>query len=198
MSKFSSFESALKERAGQQCELCGTEENLQVLSVGPATAAHADQCILSCEICRAQLDPTSNLEIKHWFCLNQSIWSEVPAVQVVSWRLLHRLNGESWAQDLLDQAYLEESVMAWAQEGLEQKSEDDNGMKTEDSNGTQLFEGDAVTIIKDLDVKGSSIVAKRGTLVKGIRLTDNPEHIEGKVNKTTIVLKTCFLKKVTF
>ena len=50
-------------------------------------------------------------------------------------------------------------------------------------------------MIKDLPVKGTSFVAKRGTLVKGIRLTDNPEHIEGRVNKVTIVIKTCFVKK---
>jgi len=58
-----------------------------------------------------------------------------------------------------------------------------------------LTSGDSVTLIKDLDVKGTSFVAKRGTLVKGIRLTDNPEHVEGRVNKVSIVLKTQFLKK---
>lgn len=64
-----------------------------------------------------------------------------------------------------------------------------------DSNGTALKDGDNVTIIKDLKVKGSSSVIKRGTLVKGIKLTDNDEEVEGRVEKSQMVLKTCFLKK---
>ncbi|MHB8402406.1 MAG: alkylphosphonate utilization protein [Bacteroidia bacterium] len=69
-------------------------------------------------------------------------------------------------------------------------------METRDSNGTLLNEGDSVTVIKDLKVKGSSGVIKRGTLVKNIQLTDSAEEIEGRVEKSHMVLKTCFLKKV--
>jgi len=68
-------------------------------------------------------------------------------------------------------------------------------METKDSNGTTLNEGDSVTLIKDLKVKGSSSTIKRGTMVKNIRLTSNNEEIEGRVEKTTMVLKTQFLKK---
>lgn len=68
-------------------------------------------------------------------------------------------------------------------------------MEVKDSNGTLLNEGDSVQIIKDLKVKGSSSVIKRGTLVKNIRLTDNDEEVEGRVEKTQMVLKACFLKK---
>jgi protein PhnA len=64
-----------------------------------------------------------------------------------------------------------------------------------DSNGAELFDGDAVTVIKDLKVKGSSMVIKRGTKVKSIRLTDDPEHVDCKIEGSSIVLKTCFLKK---
>ena len=64
-----------------------------------------------------------------------------------------------------------------------------------DSNGAELFDGDAVTVIKDLKVKGSSMVIKRGTKVKAIRLTDNPEEVDCKIDGSSIVLKTCFLKK---
>lgn len=67
--------------------------------------------------------------------------------------------------------------------------------KVMDSNGTVLNEGDSVTVIKDLKVKGSSQTLKRGLLVKNIRLTDNPEEIEYRQGKSTMVLKTCFLKK---
>ena len=64
-----------------------------------------------------------------------------------------------------------------------------------DSNGAELQDGDAVTVIKDLKVKGSSMVIKRGTKVKSIRLTENPEEVDCKIEGSSIVLKTCFLKK---
>lgn len=64
-----------------------------------------------------------------------------------------------------------------------------------DSNGAELMDGDSVTVIKDLKVKGSSLVIKRGTKVKSIRLTDNPEEVDCKIDGSGIVLKTCFLKK---
>jgi protein PhnA len=68
-------------------------------------------------------------------------------------------------------------------------------MEVKDSNGNLLSEGDAVTVIKDLKVKGSSDVIKRGTKVKNIRLTDDAEEVEGKVDGSVMVLKACFLKK---
>lgn len=69
-------------------------------------------------------------------------------------------------------------------------------MNVRDSNGTALSEGDSVTVIKDLKVKGTSLTIKRGTLIKGIHLTDDEEEIECKVEKIKdLVLKTCFLKK---
>lgn len=68
-------------------------------------------------------------------------------------------------------------------------------MEVKDSNGTLLAEGDSVTIIKDLKVKGSSSVIKRGTVVKNIRLTDDSNEVEGKVEKSMMVLKAEFLKK---
>lgn len=64
-----------------------------------------------------------------------------------------------------------------------------------DSNGAELLDGDSVTVIKDLKVRGSSMVIKRGTKVKSIRLTENPEEVDCKIDGTSIVLKTCFLKK---
>ncbi|WP_205501806.1 alkylphosphonate utilization protein [Rufibacter psychrotolerans] len=69
-------------------------------------------------------------------------------------------------------------------------------MEVRDSNGTLLNEGDSVTVIKDLKVKGSSTTIKRGTVVKKIRLTEDEEEIEGRVDRAVMVLKTCFLKKV--
>ena len=66
-----------------------------------------------------------------------------------------------------------------------------------DSNGTVLTDGDSVQIIKDLKVKGTSSVLKRGTIAKNIRLTPDPEHIECNIDKLkNVFLKTCFLKKL--
>ena len=66
-----------------------------------------------------------------------------------------------------------------------------------DSNGTKLSEGDSVTVIKDLKVKGSSTVLKRGTMIRNIHLTDNEDEIEGRTDKVKgLVLRVEFLKKV--
>lgn len=72
---------------------------------------------------------------------------------------------------------------------------DDAELVAKDSNGAVLADGDAVTVIKDLKVKGSSMVIKRGTKVKSVRLTDNPEEVDCRIDGSSIVLKTCFLKK---
>lgn len=68
-------------------------------------------------------------------------------------------------------------------------------MDVKDSNGALLNDGDSVTLIKDLKVKGSSLTLKRGTMVKNIRLTSNEEEIDCRMNGSSIVLKTMFLKK---
>lgn len=68
-------------------------------------------------------------------------------------------------------------------------------MEVKDSNGNILNDGDSVTLIKDLKVKGTSLVLKRGTMVKGIRLTDDADEIDCRVNKQALVLRTEFVKK---
>lgn len=68
-------------------------------------------------------------------------------------------------------------------------------MEVKDSNGNVLMEGDSVTVIKDLKVRGSSSVIKRGTKVKNIRLTEDEAEIDGKVEGSVMVLRTEFLKK---
>jgi protein PhnA len=151
--------------------------------------------MLVCETCRKQVENPDNVDANHWRCLNDSMWSQVPAVQVVAWRMLTRLRGEGWPQDLLDMLYLEEETLAWAQATGEGKSDED-ATRHLDSNGALLKAGDTVTLIKDLDVKGSSITAKRGTAVRGIRLVaDNPEQIEGRVEGQQIVILTKFVKR---
>ncbi|OFZ23215.1 MAG: PhnA protein [Bdellovibrionales bacterium GWB1_55_8] len=68
-------------------------------------------------------------------------------------------------------------------------------MVVKDSNGAALNEGDSVQVIKDLKVKGGSSDLKRGTMIKKIHLIGDPENVECRVDGSTLVLKTCFLKK---
>lgn len=72
---------------------------------------------------------------------------------------------------------------------------DEQTLIVRDSNGTQLAEGDNITVIKDLKVKGAASDLKRGTLFKNIRLTDSDAEIEVGSGRNTLVLKTCFVKK---
>jgi protein PhnA len=135
------------------------------------------------------------MDANHWRCLNDSMWNPVPAVQVMAWRLLHRLNQADWSHDLLDMLYLDEETLTWAQATGEGVSADEV-VKHIDSNGVVLQAGDTVVLIKDLDVKGAGFTAKRGTAVRGISLVaDNPEQIEGRVNGQQLVLLTKFVKK---
>lgn len=187
-----SIDSNLLARADHKCELCGSTDNFQSYTV-PHSDGHDDNVILACEKCREQLPEGNALEVSHWRCLNDSMWSSTPAVQVMAWRLLNRLEGETWAHDLLDMLYLDDNLKAWAEAGKEEDDED--AVDCRDSNGVRLSAGDNVVIIKDLPVKGSSLVAKRGTAVRGISLTSNPDHIEGRVEGQRIVILSCYVKK---
>ncbi len=69
-------------------------------------------------------------------------------------------------------------------------------MSVKDSNGNELQDGDSVQVIRDLKVKGASTTLKRGKTFKNIRLTSKTDEVECREGKTTIVLKTAFLKKV--
>jgi protein PhnA len=183
-------------RAGGQCELCGATSAADVYPVPESADETADTCILLCGTCRGQVEPDAELDAHHWRCLGESMWSEVPAVKVMAWRLLQRLSGEAWAGEFSEIMYLEDEVLAWAQKGAPSDAESEDVVRHIDSNGAVLAAGDAVTLIKDLNVKGTSFVAKRGTVVRGIRLVpDNAAQIEGRVNAQQIVILTEFVKK---
>jgi protein PhnA len=190
-----SIQQALFDRSKSTCELCNASDNLAAYKLPPEKNNTLDNNILACNTCLGQInDPTID-NSNHWRCLNDSMWSQVPAVQVMAWRLLNRIKGEGWPADLLDMMYLEDDTLKWAQatgEGLD----DDDIVQHFDSNGALLSAGDTVTLIKDLNVKGTSFVAKRGTAVRGISLVaNNADQIEGRVNGTRIVILTKFAKK---
>lgn len=173
------------------CELCSSSSNLTAYEA-PGTQAQA----MVCETCRQQLENPSTIDSAHWRGLRDNIWSENPAVKVLAWRVLDRLSSESWAVELSEQLYLDDELLTVAKAGRFPETAEADSASARDSNGTALAAGDSVTLIKDLEVKGAGFTAKRGTLVKDIRLTDDPALIEGRVNGTMIVLKTMFLKKV--
>ncbi len=186
-----SVETLVAERSGNCCELCKSTEGLVIFEVEGGPDSGADASVHLCNSCFEQIEGTQDKDVHHFMCLNDSMWTPTPAVQVLSWRILNELSAESWAQNALDMLYLDDDLMAWAKAGLPDESIE----PTLDSNGAVLSAGDTVTLIKDLDVKGAGFTAKRGTVVRGISLTDNPKHIEGKVNGTRIVLVSAFLKK---
>ncbi|WP_260293107.1 PhnA domain-containing protein [Sedimenticola hydrogenitrophicus] len=190
-----STEQALLERSESKCELCAATENLQPYPVPPASEDSAEQSLLLCDTCREQIEAPEKTDPNHWRCLNDSMWSQVPAVQVVAWRMLKRLSAEGWPQDLLDMLYLDESTLAWAEAGSESGGGEQSAPHL-DCNGARLEAGDTVTLTKDLNVKGANFTAKRGTAVRGISLVaDNPGQIEGRVNGQQIVILTQFVKK---
>jgi len=183
-----SVEKELVARSGGVCELCGSSEGLGAVEVKPSDAT-AEQSIYLCSTCQEQMNNPEAMDENHLNCLNDSMWSETPAVKVASYSLLNRLG----RQDLIEMMYLEEAEQKWADSALNASA---NKIVHKDANGVILQAGDSVVILKDLEVKGAGFTAKRGTTVTRIALpADIDDHIEGRVNGTKIFLKTEFLKK---
>lgn len=186
----------LENRSGNQCELCASTNNLSIYEVKPVSTGGVDGSVLACEKCITQIDNPENTEANHWRCLNDSMWSEHRAVKVLAWRMLSRLRNEGWPQDMLDMLYLEDADLRFAKETGEHL-DDSEKVIHRDANGAILQAGDSVVLIKDLKVKGSSMVAKQGTAVRRISLDrENAKYIEGKVGPTQIVIITDYVKKM--
>lgn len=181
----------LLERAENACELCQSTSDLDAYTVSDSPDTTANSHVLVCSACLEGITDNSKLDFNHMRCLTNSMWSTTPVVQVLSFRLLNKCLPEPWAQDALDMLFLEDDVKQWAEAGLHEDDE-----PTLDVNGVALKAGDSVTIIKDLDVKGANFTAKRGTPVRNIGLSNNPLHIEGRVNGQRIVIIAAYTKKL--
>ncbi|AZQ62677.1 PhnA protein [Flammeovirga pectinis] len=192
-----SLEKDLQKRSGSVCELCSSTENLSPFAVAPKSSKDAADNAYLCSTCQEQIEDASKMDSNHWRCLNESMWNENTAVQVLAWRMLSRLKSEGWPQDLIDMMYFDEDTQAWAEatgEGVDESEK----VVHRDANGAILQNGDSVVLIKDLKVKGSSMVAKQGAAVRNITLVhDNAEHIEGRVNSQHIVILTKYVKKTS-
>ena len=190
----------LEERSGNACELCGATDSLEqkvhldVYEVPDSPKNVKDTSILACETCRTQLEDESLVDPNHWRALNDSMWSPVPVVQVVVYRMLDQLRPHGWPVDLIDMMYMEDDTKQWAEDGIQR------GPKIihKDVNGNILQRGDSIVLIKDLDVKGAGFTAKRGTPVRNITLVhDNAGQVEGRVNGIHIVILTEYVKKTS-
>lgn len=182
-------------RSENKCELCGSTDDIQVYEVLPQDNPTEENSIIACSKCRSQIDKKAELDQSHWQCLTGSMWSEVPGVQVLAWRMLNRLRSESWAADQLDMLFLDDERLAWAKATGDHESDGSVDLH-KDSNGAVLQSGDTIVLTKSLDVKGSTLNAKMGTVVKNIRLVENnTEQIEGKIEGQVIVILTRYVRK---
>lgn len=190
----------LLDRAQQQCELCTASDTLEVKAhlsvydVPDSPRDIKDTSILVCANCKNQLENEDAVDVNHWRCLNDAMWSTIPAVQVVVYRMLDRLKPHGWSADLLEMMYLEDDTREWAENGIHR------GVKIvhKDVNGNILQQGDSIVLIKDLDVKGANFIAKRGTPVRNINLVhDNANQIEGRAGGQHIVILTQYVKKTS-
>ena len=182
----------LEKRSNLACELCNSTDNLQIYEVPPSSKGTIEDSAYLCPICIEGLEGINKPSIDHWRCLNESIWNENNVIKVLSWRMLYRMKDEDWTQDLLDMMIIDTETLEWAKST---EVQDDINPHL-DSNGIVLRTGDNVVLIQDLDVKGANFIAKRGTPVRRITLvSDNTEHIEGKINGQQIVILTKYVKK---
>ncbi len=182
-------------RSHNSCELCTSTEDLKQYTIPPSLNENVANDILICNTCKSQIEGDTEMDPNHWRCLNDSMWNEYIPVQIMAWRMLQRLRNEGWPKDLLDMMYLDDDALALARATGEDKDESEKIIHR-DVNGVILKNGDAVVLIKDLKVKGSSMVAKQGTAVRNIRLDhENAKYIEGKVGAQQIVLVTDYVKK---
>ena len=184
----------LQSRSNQVCELCGNQDgNLQAYTVPPKKDDNIENQVVLCSDCLSKINSGDYSDSNYWRCLEGSIWSEVPAVQVLSYKILGKFSSEEWARDTMESVYLDESLIEWAnaEDALEAEK-----IVHKDSYGTLLETGDTVVLTQNLNVKGTNYIAPKGTIVRKIKLvSDNAEQVEGKINGDTIVILTKYIKK---
>jgi protein PhnA len=188
------IEEQLLERSGKRCEICGSADGLQIYEITQVKNPSVDNSVLICEMCFNQVTRKTEINQNHWSVLKDSMWSDIPSIQILSWRMLSRLSNETWASEALDMLYLDDEILKIARSGDHENGQPDE--KHKDSNGAELINGDSVVLTKSLDVKGSQLNARIGTVVKNIKLVhDNNEQIEGKIEGQQIVILTKYVRK---
>ncbi len=178
----------LKERCESLCELCVSQTAEIAYAVSPKNNDSIENEVALCSTCVAEINnKTASL---HWSCLAGSIWNQTPSVQALSYRILYSYKDEQWANEIMSSVEFPEEILNWAL-SVYQTPE-----IHKDSNGDTLANGDTVVLTQQLNVKGASFNAPKGTIVRKIRLVaDNTEQIEGKINDQTIVILTKFVRR---
>jgi protein PhnA len=181
---------ALKKRCGSKCELCSKKGKLNTFFVAPKTGNNIGNQVAICKICHEQIENLEMVDITHWRCLSDSIWSNVLSVQVLSYRMLQSLDDQEWAQYLLKMNFMDDETLEWA----EGKTDENDVHK--DSYGIELLSGDNVVLIKNVFFKEAKVGLKRGTLIYNISLkADDVEKIEATIDGQDLVIMTEWVKK---
>ncbi len=190
-----SLEKELQKRSNSKCELCNSTEKLAIYTIPDIKDNALQTALYACNVCATQMYDSDLINPNHWRCLNESLWNEHNAVKIMVWRMLHRIKAD-WAKDLIPILYLEDDALDLAKASGDGEALEDQIIHR-DVNGVVLNHGDSVVLIKDLKIKGSSLIAKQGTAVRNIRLDrDNDQYIEGKVGATLTVIITKYVKKL--
>ena len=164
-------------------------------AVPPRTNDSIENEVVLCNNCFTQISQSNYSNTNHWRCLSGSIWSEIPAVQALSFKILSKLKTEDWAAEALESVVLDEAIINWA------NAEDEiaaSKVVHKDAYGIELASGDTVILTQNLNVKGANFIAPKGTIVRKIKVVpDNAEQVEGKIEGDTIVILTKFVRKST-
>lgn len=182
----------LEERSNNECELCNQKDtNLHAYAIPPKDDSSPEHQIVCCTTCLDKIKAKDYTSPDYWRFTTGTIWSEVAAVQAMSYKILTKLKETDWAGETLESVFPEENIIEWA------NAEDELAQEPhKDTYGALLSQGDNVVLIQNLNVKGTSFTAQKGTVVKNIRLVhDDSTHIEGKVNGTSIYILTKYVKK---
>ncbi len=118
LKELSFFGKTLVRRSSSSCELCQESQlKLSVFEVPPSSEEpNIEECIFICETCQEQIEKPKKINSHHWRCLQETIWSETPAIQVISLRILRKLASQAdWASKTLEEAYVAEDIEEWAQ-----------------------------------------------------------------------------------
>ena len=186
------IQKVLADRSNNECELCNQNTTLlEAYAIPPKGDDSPDNQIVACNTCLEKINANDYNDADYWRFTSGTIWSEVPAVQTMSYKILTKLKESDWARETLESVFLEDNIKEWA------NAEDELAQEPhKDCYGALLEAGDNVVLTQNLNVKGTSFTAQNGTVVKNIRLVrDNSEQIEGKVNGSTIVILTKYVKK---
>ena len=144
----------LEVRCNNSCEICSTAtEEINSYLVPPKTEVNIENAVALCNECFQQISTSNYSNSNYWRCVTGSIWSETPAVQTLSYKILQALKNEAWATETLDATYVDESIVEWANAEADLAAAQ---IIHKDSYGNLLETGDTVILTQNLNVKGAN------------------------------------------